>query len=109
MGEDGKNNIEEADWKNFFPDTHRQTNGYTGIKISNAEDVSDFFTSVLPFTIDRSGWGYLYPVMITTLTCSWNKLKMALLIMPELLQYVCKLQECFSGIGRCKWNKVLYI
>ena len=27
---------------------------YTGIKISNAENMSDFFTSVFPFIIDRS-------------------------------------------------------
>lgn len=60
MGEGGKYNREEADWKNLFPDTHMQTNRYTGIKISNTEDMSDFFTSVFPFIIDRSR-GVLIP------------------------------------------------
>lgn len=54
MGEDEKYNIEEADWNNLFPDTGMKANRYTGIKISNAEDVSDFFTSVFPFKIGRS-------------------------------------------------------
>lgn len=58
MGEDGKYNIEAAAWKNLFPDM--QTNRFTGIKISNAEDMSDFFTSVLPFIIGRSR-GVLIP------------------------------------------------
>lgn len=60
MGEDEKYNLEEADWNNLFPDTSMKTNRYTGIKISNAEAVSDFFTSVFPFKIDRSS-GVLIP------------------------------------------------
>lgn len=88
MGEDGKYNI-EADWNNLFPDIHMQTNKYTGIKISNTEDVSDF-TNVFLFIIDRSR-GVLIPSDDMALSCSWKKLRMALFTMSELLQHLCKL------------------
>lgn len=105
MGEDGKCNT-EADWKNLFPDIHMQTNKYTGIKISNTEDVSDL-TNVFLFIIDRSR-GVLIPSDDDmTLSCSWKKLRMALFMMSELLQHLCKLWEWFSENGRrCNWNEV---
>lgn len=88
MGEDGTYNI-EADWSNLFPDIHIHTNKSTGIKISNTEDVSDF-TKVFLFIVDRSR-AILMPIGDITLSCSWKKLRMALLMMSELLQHLCKL------------------